>query len=101
MIDEAIGERIAKGDAQLKDVHAGGIECHGEIFRGGKIGVACADVGYETFLACGTQIGKALVDSIHPRGSLSIRVDGSEPKPFQCEERAHCVNLRTLSRDNF
>ena len=64
LIDEAVGERIGKRDAELEDVGAGFFEGESEIDGAREIGIAGADVGDECFLVPGTEGGETLVDSI-------------------------------------
>ena len=77
--------QAADGGATLALFQQSCIKCHGNVFRGLKIRVTSANVGYKAFLAGGPQVGKALVDSIHPRASLSTGVAGSESESFERE----------------
>jgi hypothetical protein len=64
LIDEAVGERIGKWDAELEDVGAGFFEGEREIDGRRETGIAGADVGDECLLVSGAQSFETLVDSI-------------------------------------
>ena len=51
LVDQAIGQRIAEGHAQLKNINTDFIECQRQIARGGKIGIARADIDNEPLLS--------------------------------------------------
>ena len=64
LIDEAVGERIGKRDAELENVGAGFFQRQREIDGARKIGVAGADIGDEGFLIPGPEGDETLVDSV-------------------------------------
>ena len=48
LIDQAVGQWIAEGDAKLEDIHAGIRQPHGKRFGRCEIGIARAYVGHKS-----------------------------------------------------